>query len=306
MSGKQHCVSAEHRAQHDLRVCHGAGEPDQQLRQAGHHAGDGGAGQVCQAARAWGTWDGLCAFGILCVPLPLCDCLVGLVVRRPPRERKVPGSNPACAGIFGGSSHASDLNIGTPVATLPGVWCYRVSTGTGRPGVSVLWLGEVERLICNFCLSVAARKLSEQIRPWDTLACCWDIKQPTNKQTNCPSAEVHCRVMCSMCTSACHQCLFVGCLASQQHASVSQGPILLRQFYMLPHRDRSCRSNFLSHPITVYWHHANQSQSWPNNAGPGRVATGMPVLSHWYDSTRKNPIESGIWTWDLPLPKRMP
>ena len=27
-------------------------------------------------------------------------------------------------------------------------------------------------------------KLSEQIRPWDTLACCWDVKQPTNKQTN--------------------------------------------------------------------------------------------------------------------------
>ena len=25
-------------------------------------------------------------------------------------------------------------------------------------------------------------KLSEQICPWDTLACCWDVKQPTNKQ----------------------------------------------------------------------------------------------------------------------------
>ena len=45
--------------------------------------------------------------------------LVGLVVRRPPRERKIPGSNPACAGIFSGSSHTSDLKIGTPVATLP-------------------------------------------------------------------------------------------------------------------------------------------------------------------------------------------
>ena len=29
-------------------------------------------------------------------------------------------------------------------------------------------------------------KLSEQVRPGDTLACCWDVKQPTNnKQTNC-------------------------------------------------------------------------------------------------------------------------
>ena len=59
-------------------------------------------------------------------------------LRRPPRERKVPGSNPACAGIFSGSSHTSDLNIGTPVATLPGTWRYRVSAGTGRPGVSIL------------------------------------------------------------------------------------------------------------------------------------------------------------------------
>ena len=29
-------------------------------------------------------------------------------------------------------------NICTPVATLPGAWRYRVSAGTGRPGVSIL------------------------------------------------------------------------------------------------------------------------------------------------------------------------
>ena len=91
--------------------------------------------------------------------LVLIDCLIGLVVRRPPRERKVPGSNAACAGIFSGSSHTSDLKTGTPVATLPGAWRYRVSTGTGWPGVSILWLGEVESLICNFYLGVAARKI---------------------------------------------------------------------------------------------------------------------------------------------------
>ena len=38
----------------------------------------------------------------------------------------------------------SDSNIGTPVATLPGALCYWVSAGTGRPGASILWLGEVE------------------------------------------------------------------------------------------------------------------------------------------------------------------
>ena len=56
--------------------------------------------------------------------------LVGLVVKT--------GSNPPCAGIFSGSSHTSDLKIGTPVATLPGAWYYRVNTGTGWPGVSIL------------------------------------------------------------------------------------------------------------------------------------------------------------------------
>ena len=50
----------------------------------------------------------------------------------------MPSSNPACAGTFPASSHTSDLNIGTPVATLPGAWRYRVSAGTGRLGVSVL------------------------------------------------------------------------------------------------------------------------------------------------------------------------
>ena len=36
------------------------------------------------------------------------------------------------------SSHASDLKIGTPMTTLPRAWHYKVSTGTGWPGVSIL------------------------------------------------------------------------------------------------------------------------------------------------------------------------
>ena len=39
---------------------------------------------------------------------------------------------------FSRSSHTRDLKIGTPVATLPGAWRYRVSAGTVRPGVSIL------------------------------------------------------------------------------------------------------------------------------------------------------------------------
>ena len=45
-----------------------------------------------------------------------------------------------------GSSHTSDLKIISQVSTLPGAWRYRVSAGTGRPGVRVLRLGEVEKL----------------------------------------------------------------------------------------------------------------------------------------------------------------
>ena len=62
------------------------------------------------------------------------DCLIGLVVIRPPQEQKIPGWNPACARIFSGSSHTN----GTPVATMPGTWHYRVNAGTGQPSVSIL------------------------------------------------------------------------------------------------------------------------------------------------------------------------
>ena len=88
--------------------------------------------------------------------------------------------------FFPGSSHTSDLKTGTPVPTLPGAWCYRVSDGTGRLGDWVRWK-------VWSATSIPERqhvKLSEQIRPWDTLACCWDDKQLTNKQLPRPSPRV--------------------------------------------------------------------------------------------------------------------
>ena len=85
--------------------------------------------------------------------------LVGLVVKASASGAEDPGFESRLRRDFSGSSHTSDLKIGTPVATQPGSWYYRVSAWTGRPGVSILWLGEVESLICNFCLSVAARKI---------------------------------------------------------------------------------------------------------------------------------------------------
>ena len=62
-------------------------------------------------------------------------------------------------------------------------------------------------------------------------------------------------------------CLFVGWLHNvPATCECISGTDLLRQFYVLPHWDRSCRSNFPSHPVTVYWHRADQSQRWPYNA----------------------------------------
>ena len=81
-------------------------------------------------------------------------------LRCPPGEWQIWGSIPACAvGIFPGLSHTSDLKIGTAVATLPGAWRCRVSSGTGWPSVSILWVGELESLICNFYLSVTAHSI---------------------------------------------------------------------------------------------------------------------------------------------------
>ena len=89
----------------------------------------------------------------------MSDRLGGLVVKASALGAEDPGFESRLRRDFSGSSHTSDFKIGTPVATLPGTWRYRVSAGTGRPGVSILWLGEIDGLICNFYLSVAARKI---------------------------------------------------------------------------------------------------------------------------------------------------
>ena len=64
--------------------------------------------------------------------------LGGLVVKASASRAEDPGFESRLRRIFSGSSHTSDLNIGTPVATLPGARRYRASAGTGRPGVSIL------------------------------------------------------------------------------------------------------------------------------------------------------------------------
>ena len=62
--------------------------------------------------------------------------LAGLVVKASASGAEDPGIEFYLWRDFSGSSHTSDLTIGTPVATLPGASHYRVSAGTGRPGVT--------------------------------------------------------------------------------------------------------------------------------------------------------------------------
>ena len=69
---------------------------------------------------------------------PESDRLVGLVVKASASRAEDPGFESRLRRDFSGSGHTSDLKIGTPVATLPSAWRFRVSAGTGRPGVSVL------------------------------------------------------------------------------------------------------------------------------------------------------------------------
>ena len=76
--------------------------------------------------------------------------LVGLVVRCLAWEREDPGMTPLHC------SHTSDVETGTPVATLPGVLMSGVIVRTGRPGVTILWMGDRPSLICSSYQSVAA------------------------------------------------------------------------------------------------------------------------------------------------------
>ena len=72
------------------------------------------------------------------------------------------------------------------MAVLPGAWRYRVSAGTGWPGISILWLGEVDSLNCNFYLSVAVCKIVGADPSLRYTRMCLDIKQPTKNNNRRP------------------------------------------------------------------------------------------------------------------------
>ena len=51
----------------------------------------------------------------------------------------------------------------SPLLTLPGTCCCRVTVGTGWPGVNVPLPDGIASLICNFYLSVAARAIVSSV-----------------------------------------------------------------------------------------------------------------------------------------------
>ena len=84
----------------------------------------------------------------------LFDRLVGQVVKASASRVEDPGFESRLhRDFFLRSSHTSDLKIGTPVATLPGAGSVLELVGP------MLVYCDWESLICNFCLSVAARKI---------------------------------------------------------------------------------------------------------------------------------------------------
>ena len=79
--------------------------------------------------------------------------LAGLVVKASALGEEDPGFESRLRQDFSGLSHTSDFKIGTAVATLPGTWHYRVSTGTGQPVSKVVYHPHVvfSNLNISFC-----------------------------------------------------------------------------------------------------------------------------------------------------------
>ena len=182
-------------------------------------------------------------------------------------------------------------------------------------------------------------KLSSQIRPWDTVAGTLSNQQ-TNKhhyvaQTGLP------RTLFLL-----YVCWLLACLASQQHASVSQGRIC-EDICTCCHTEIEVISNVISHPLSLS---LSLSLSLPpslpplpiltpgrpvptltlSRQAPGMVAPGVPIfesLVSYYGKLRivnreewrklvvkstvvpqrsARQVASGIRTPDFPLSRRMP
>ena len=135
--------------------------------------------------------------------------LAGLVVKESASRAEDPGFESRLRRDFSGSSHTSDLKIGTPVATLQcQIFQFYLCTHLLTSNIAVLKL--YRQITVKLCSVTSVRKVQ------------WKFA------------------------------LLVGCLTSQQHASLSQGRICSDSFICCHTEIEVCRSNFLPHPVTVY------------------------------------------------------
>ena len=102
-------------------------------------------------------------------------------------------------------------------------------------------------------------------------------------------------------------CLLVGCLSSQQHASVSQGRICTDNF-------ACCHTEIEAADQTFHLTQSQYTDTGPTSPSADPITPGAWQGSHWsanFEVTgmtrpRKNPGASGIRTRDLPLSRRTP
>ena len=98
-----------------------------------------------------------------------------------------PGFESRLRRDFWGSSHTNDLKLALQLLPCQAAGIIIIGSVLGLGGPVSVYCDWVRWKVWSATvISVWQHvKLSKQIRPWDTLTCCWDIKQPTppkNKQ----------------------------------------------------------------------------------------------------------------------------
>ena len=102
-------------------------------------------------------------------------------------------------------------------------------------------------------------------------------------------------------------CLLVGCLTSQQQASVSQGQICSDNF-------TCCHTEIQVADPTFYLTQSQYTDTGPTSPSADPITPGAWQGSHWSANfqitgmtrPRKNPVANGIRIRDLPLSRRTP